>query len=165
MTAVRVYHPLTTYHANGSNAVFIMGFLNFMCDLQLESINIVILGNFNLHVNEKSDTDAQQFIDMVEASGLKQWIDFPTLKHGNTFDLIITELAAGVQIKNVQCGPYISDHCMITCTFNIPTTKINPKPIKYRNFKKADIVEMISDMDLDSINLDSENLRENFFRV
>ena len=34
------------------------------------------------------------------------------------------------------------------------------KPIKYRNFKKADIVEMISDKDLDSINLDSENLEE-----
>ena len=75
-------------------------------------------------------------------------------------DLIITELAAGVQIKNVQCGPYISDHCIITCTFNIPKTKINMKAIKYRNFKKADIVEMISDMDLDSINLDSENLEE-----
>ena len=45
---------------------------------------------------------------MVEASGLKQWINFPTHKHGNTLDLLITELAAGVQIKNVYCGPYIS---------------------------------------------------------
>ena len=50
-------------------------FLSFMCELQLESKNIVILGDFNLHVNDKSDTNAQQFIDIVEASGLKQWID------------------------------------------------------------------------------------------
>ena len=135
-------------------------FLNFMCDLQLESKNIVILGNFNLHVNDKSDTNAQQFIDMVEASRLKQWIDFPTHKHRNTLDLIITELAAGIQIKNVHCSPYISYHCISTCTFNIHETKIKTKQIKYRNFKKADIVEMISDMDLDSINLDSENLDE-----
>ena len=155
---VGVYHLPTKYHANDSNAVFIMAFLNFMCDLQLQSKNILILDNFNLHVNDKSDTNAQQFIDMVEASRLKQWIKFPTHKHGNTLDLIITELATGVQIKNVHCGPYISDHCIITCTFNIPKTKMNIKQIKYRNFKKADIVEMISDMDLDSINLDSQSL-------
>ena len=76
-----------------------------MGDLQLESKNIVILGDFNLHVNNKLDTDAQQFIDMVEASGLKQLINFLTYNQGNTLDLIITELAAEVQIKNVYCGP------------------------------------------------------------
>ena len=97
-------------------------------------------------------------MDMVEASGLKQLVDFPTHKHGNTLDLIITELAAEVQ--NVHCGPYISDHKIITWIFNQPKTKINSKPIKYRHFKKADIVEMISDMDLDSVNLDIENLEE-----
>ena len=155
-----LYHPPTTYHAIDSNAVFITEFFSFMCDLQLESKNIVILGAFNLHVNDKSDTNAQQFIDMVEASRLKQWVDFLTHKCGNTLDLIITELAAEVQIKNVWCGCYISDLCMITCTFNLPKTNINMKPIKYRNFKKADIVEMIIDMDLDSVNLESENLED-----
>ena len=97
---------------------------------------------------------------MVEASGLKQWVDFPTHKLGNTLDLVIMEFAAGVQIKNICCGPYILDHWIITCTFNLPKTKINTEEIKYRNFKKADIVEMICDMDLDSINLDSEYLEE-----
>ena len=54
-------------------------------------------------------------------------VDFPIHKHGNILDLIITELAADVQIKNVLCGPYLSDHCIITCTFNLPKTKINAK--------------------------------------
>ena len=108
----------------------------------------------------KSDTDAQQFIDMVEASRLKQWIDFLTHKQGNTLDLITTELATEIQIKNVYCGPYILDHCIITCTCNIPKTKMKTKQIKYRDFKKVDIVEMINDMNFDSINLVSENLEE-----
>ena len=34
------------------------------------------------------------------------------------------------------------------------------KQIKFRDFKKADIVEVINDMNLDSINLVSENLEE-----
>ena len=162
LMVVGLYHPPTMCHTTDSNAVVIMElFFNLMCDLQLESKNIVILGDFNPHVNDKLDTDTQQFIDMVEASGLKQWVGFPTHGLGNTLDLIITELAAEIQIKNVCCGPYISDHCIITCIFNLPKTKINSKPIKYRNFKKADIVEMINDMDLDSINLDSEKPRGN----
>ena len=131
-----------------------------MGELLLRSKIIVILGDFNLHVNDKSDTDAQQFIDMVEASGMKQWINFPTHKQGNTLDLIITELAAEVQIKNIYCGPYISDHCIITCTCNIPKTKMVTKQIKYRDFKKANMTEMIEDMNLDSVNLVSGNLEE-----
>ena len=104
--------------------------------------------------------EGNYLVDMVEAPGLKQWVDFPTHKLGNTLDLIITELAAEVQAKNISWGPYILDHCINTCMFNLPKTKINMKQIKYGILKKADIVDMISDMDLDSINLDSENLEE-----
>ena len=129
LMVVRLYHPPTTHHGTHSNAVFIMEFLSHMCDLQLESKNIVILGDFNLHVNDKVDTDAEQFIDMVDASGLKQWVGIPIHKLENTLDLIITELAAEVQIKNVHCRPYISYHCLITCMFNLPKTNINSNPI------------------------------------
>ena len=98
-------------------------------------------------------------MDMVQASEVKQWVDFPADKLKNTLDLIITVLDAEVQIKNIHFGPYISNHSIITCTFNLSKTKINSMPIKYRNFK-ADVVEMIGNMDLDSIPLDSENLEE-----
>ena len=100
-TVVGLYHPPTTNHAIDSSAVFITECFNFMCDLQSESKNIVILSDFNLHVNGNSDTDAQQFIDMVEASGLKQWVDFPTHKHGNTLDFIINRI--GCWGTNSRC--------------------------------------------------------------
>ena len=131
LTVVGIYHPPTKHLVNNSNVIFITEFLDFMGELQLSNKNIVILCDFNLHVNDKSDTDAQQFIDMDEASGMKQLIDFPTHKQGNTLDLINTELAAEVKIKNVYCGPYISYHCIITCTCNISKTKMVTKQIKY----------------------------------
>ena len=156
-----MYHPPTKYLVNDSNVIFITEFLDFMGELQLSSKNIVILGDFNLHVNDKSGMlMPNNFIDMVEASGMKQWINFPTHKQGNTLDLIITELAAEVQIKNVYCEPYISDYCIITCTCNIPKTKMVTKQIKYRDFNKVNMIAMIEDMNLDSINLVSENLEE-----
>ena len=82
LTVVRIYHPPTKHLVNDSNGIFITEFLDFMGELQLGSKNIVILGNFNLHVNDKSDTDGQQFIDMVEASGMKQWINFLHINKG-----------------------------------------------------------------------------------
>ena len=85
LRVVGIYHPPTKHLANVSNAIFITGFLDFMGELQLSNKNIVILSDFNLHVNDKSDTGAQQFIDMVEASGMKQWINFPTHKQGDSF--------------------------------------------------------------------------------
>ena len=124
LTVVGLYYLPTTHLATDSNAVFITESFNLVCNLQLESKNIVILGDFNLHVNNKLDTDAQQFMDMVEASGLKQWVDFPTHKLGNTLDLIITELADEVQIKNIHCWPYISDLRIITCMFNLPKQRL-----------------------------------------
>ena len=153
LTVVGISHPPTKHLANNTNAIFITEFLDFMGELQLSSKNIFILGDFNLHINDKLDTDAHQFIDMVEASGMKQLINFPKHKQGNTLDLIITELAAQVQIKNVYCGPYISDHCIITCTCNIPKTKMVTKQIKYRDFKKLNMIEMIEDMNATTKNI------------
>ena len=46
LTMVGICHPRTKYHVNDSNAVFIMEFFNFMCNLQLESKNSY-LGDFN----------------------------------------------------------------------------------------------------------------------
>ena len=39
-------------------------------------------------------------------------------------------------------------------------SKMVTKQIKYRDFKKVNMTEMIEDMNLDSINLVSENLEE-----
>ena len=157
LTAVRLYHPPTTHLAIDSNAVFIIEFWNHMCNIQLESKNIVILGDFSLHVNDKSDTDTQQFMDVVEASGLKQWVDFPTHKLGNTLDLIITELAAEEQTNNIDCGPYIYDNSIITCTFNLPKQRLI-QTNKIQKFQEGWYCGTDCDMDFDSINLDSENL-------
>ena len=59
LTVVGVYHPPNTHLATNANAVFIMEFFNLMCDLQLECKNIMILVDFNLHIDDKSDPDTQ----------------------------------------------------------------------------------------------------------
>ena len=80
------------------------------------------MGDFNIHINDSEDQDAQTLQDTLNAFNLKQHINIPIHNLGHTIDLIIT--------SNDYMGPsipgsYISDHRMITLNTNIP--KLKPK--------------------------------------
>ena len=50
--------------------------------------NLVITGDFNVHVNDQEEPDAQIFSDITSALGLNKHINFSTHKVGNTLDLL-----------------------------------------------------------------------------
>ena len=54
----------------------------------------IILGDFNIHVNDESDVNAHNFMDIIMALGLEQHVNFPTHKAGNILDLVMTELGS-----------------------------------------------------------------------
>ena len=53
--------------------------------------NLVIIGDFIIHVNDVDDPNASMFLDTMTALGLKQHVRGPTHKSGNCLDLIFTE--------------------------------------------------------------------------
>ena len=54
--------------------------------------NIIIGGDFHVHINKVSEEDEPGIIlDTMEALGLKQNIHFPTHQLGNIIDLVFTE--------------------------------------------------------------------------
>ena len=68
--------------------------------------NLVLLGDFNMHVNKLDNQDTQSYIDTMEALGLVQHIDQQTHQLGNTLDLIYMESID-------QLSMYISDHFLV----------------------------------------------------
>ena len=62
--------------------------------------------------------DAEQFIDMYNAIGLDQYVNFPTHQQGHTLDLVLTELNSAIQVHNIKPGEYISDHCLVDFIIN-----------------------------------------------
>ena len=50
--------------------------------------HLVYLGDFNIHVNNSTDPEVEQFLDMMHMVGLDQHIKFDTHKLGNTLDLV-----------------------------------------------------------------------------
>ena len=57
-------------------------------ELATVSGELLIVGDFNLHVDSSRDVNALHFCDLI--SDLKQWVTTPTHTSGNTLDLIIT---------------------------------------------------------------------------
>ena len=98
-----------------------------------EHVNkLLILGDFNIHVNDKCDENAGNFMDIIMAFGLKQHIHFPTCKAGNTLGLVITELGSKLEVTKHSPGPFWLDHCAADFMVNYPHTVLFKKLAKYK---------------------------------
>ena len=75
----------------GSIPQFLDNFTELLVDIVASNTNLLILGDFNIHVNDVNDPNASIFLDIMTALGLKQHARGPTHKSGNCLDLIFTE--------------------------------------------------------------------------
>ena len=66
-------------------------FMVLPVDIVTCNMNLIVLGDFNIHVNKIDDPDAGIFLDTMTALGMKQNIAGPTYRSGNCLDLIFTE--------------------------------------------------------------------------
>ena len=92
--------------------------MNFVTDLIPRWSDNILLGDFNLHVR-KDDIDSTIFLDTIEAMGLYQHVTFTTHKHGNTLDLVISELESTSKVMTTSPGPFLTDHRAVISTLNV----------------------------------------------
>ena len=64
---IGIYHPPPSENTNHQD--FSDKFINVIGDLRTEYKNIVIMGDFNTHVNNANDNDAMQFLESLDALG------------------------------------------------------------------------------------------------
>ena len=131
--------------------MFLDDFAGFLADVLADHGNILILGDYNIHVNKKDDPDAEVFSDMMEALGLNQHINFSTHRSDNTLDLEFTKAISSLKV--LECGErsHISDHKAIHITLSAPIDDIEEKIIKTRNLKTIRTGDLIANMKLDEI--------------
>ena len=98
-------------------------FLDVLADIfekHLMSLsNIVVAGDFNLHIDKKNDPDVNLFKDNVQAFGLDCQVNFPTHWSGHTLDLILTEAICNIKMSKCEPGVFLSDHCSVESNLNI----------------------------------------------
>ena len=105
--ALAIYH-LPDSNGNGVN-VFIDEITIFLMDFLAKYTDTIIMGDFNMHINDPTDGDAMAFMDTLEAMSLDQNITFDAHQKGNTLDLVFMEVKSSFQVNRCNPGPFISD--------------------------------------------------------
>ena len=95
--------------------------------------NIVISGDFNLHIDNNKDPEAQLFIDMMAALCLDCHVDFLTHKNGHSLDLVFTEILSEMKIIRCNPGTYLSDHCTIECLLSLKKSQMQKRRLSIGN--------------------------------
>jgi hypothetical protein len=92
---------------------------------------VIMSGDFNIHVDDTADANAQRFLHLLDAFGLHQHVTDPTHAHGHTLDLVITRPSLAFSSITVD-APVISDHALVT--YNLIQVKPPLLPDRSRSF-------------------------------
>ena len=67
---------------------FMDEFLNLIEDVLLLSGNLLLLGDFNIHMEKPHIPETQAFIQLIDSIGLQQHVHHPMHQNGHTLDII-----------------------------------------------------------------------------
>ena len=133
-----------------SNLDFLGEFTEWQTDNVVLDPNIVIAGDFNLHINHPNgDDDAANFKDAMVALDFRQHILFSAHRSCNTLDPIFMEEYSNIKVRTCRKGNFISDHYLIACTTTLTKPDITHKTVNYRNLKNINAELMSADIKLD----------------
>ena len=146
MTIMAIYRPPYSTINLATTQSFFEEFTNWMETKSNEYNNIIVLGDFNIHINNDQDADANRFKDIMEALGLQQQLSFSMHRYGNTLDHIYTELGSTVMIDYCREGTILSDHTAVICGTKIQRENITRKEISYMKINEIDLDEFSQDI-------------------
>ena len=122
---------------NTTNGMFVNDITELLVNRLSQYQNNIILGDFNIHIEDLTNAYAIIFNDTMRALGLEQHISGSTHVRGNTLDLIFTQLSNDFNITNNTLHGYISDHCMVLVDVNIKKQKYPMETKKIRDKNKT----------------------------
>ena len=137
------YHIFIIYRPPPSavNKLTFTGFMDefteFLAEAVMTTGKLLILGDFNIHVNSSS-SESNKFQSLLDMYNLSQNVTSPTHNHGHTLDLVITRTDDETINKTAVTDRLISDHSAITLSLNTSRPPRPTKTVTFRSFKKLD---------------------------
>ena len=148
LSLLAVYHPPPSLN----HRQFVTEFVNFLADKLVNFMgDLIIAGDFNIHVNDVDSADARQFLDAMEALGFDQLVDFCTHESGNILDLMFTCIGNKIKSGNIKSDDFISDHRLIQSQLNLAQNSCSLVHNASRNFRDVDFESFWKDANLDEL--------------
>ena len=97
--------------------------------------HLLLLGDFNIHLDKQEAPDTILFQDFLESLGLTNHVKQPMHTSSHILDLVISQPEFCQTVKKVELGHFLSDHCF-THVFLLVDRPISArKKIIYRKIK------------------------------
>ena len=127
MLAINVHCPVLcalVYRPPKYSSNFISEFSDFLSHMATLSDNLLILGDFDIHVCCPTKPMVSEFLSLLDSFNLSQAVSGPTHYKGHTLDLV---LFSGFHISNMNISNLaVSDHLLIE--FETSWTSPPPPP-------------------------------------
>ena len=151
VTCIVIYRP--PYSATNQETVtkFVDEFTVWLASISGSFSNMIVLGDFNIHINDENDNEASIFVDTMIALGFNQHVSFPMHRAGNILDLVFTETCNSIEVKSCTPGPILSDHTAVKIVVTQSTQYIQKKLIKYRKLRDINIYQLNNDLEVSDI--------------
>ena len=139
MTLVVIYRPPPNRRNGLSFAQFNSELRDLIDSIILEKDKLVLAGDFNIHIDDISNSDARVFTRTLESYGLDQHVVGQTHEKGHALELLITRADDNIlRDISIDSASSISDHFWIKSDFNIVKPPLPTKDICYRKIKNID---------------------------
>ena len=136
--ALHLLQSPLSYRPPKHNSDFINEFAAFTTHLSSLSPNIILLGDFNIHMDKISNPLTSEFTSCLDSFGLQQHIHFPTHSKGHVLDLVCCSGVTPLDCTAAELP--ISDHMFISFTVNLTLSITNlPHVISFRNIKNINL--------------------------
>ena len=121
----------------------------------------IIVGDFNLHLDQPQTPIVSRFLDVLHDSGFKQHVTGPTHIKGHTLDLVITHVDDNMIYSIDTHYPGLSDHFAPVCTLTLakPTAALH-KWVMVRKLKQVDQTELRQNIQDSTLRMSPEETLE-----
>lgn len=108
---------------------------------------LLIVGDFNIHVDNSNDATARQFLDLLDSFDLVQHVREKTHANGHTLALVISN-AMDHFVNDVKTtDPVISDHLAVHSTLHLEKHRFVKRVVSSRNLRRIDMNSFRSDIE------------------
>ena len=113
-----IYRPPPNQKNGFTTAQFFDEFADFLTLVSAQN-NIIIVGDFNIHIDDAANAITTQFLSILDSFGLKQHVNQKTHNKGHCLDLIITEKNGLLPLDIYTTDLCISDHFAVSFSLNL----------------------------------------------
>ena len=135
----------------------------FLEELCVTSHKLLLLGDFNIHVDVPENSESKKFLEILSNTGMIQYVVGPTHKSGHTLDLLFSRQEDDLIHEHEVDPRVISDHLIVSCTINFQ----KPRPLKmtrtspdYHKMEPEKFSKLLEDRFACEFPLDSDDQNE-----